>query len=701
VLLVAVVAALAAVPAAARADVSPLGLSCQQVTDNDDRTGRACLGRVASYDGVPLDVDVSLPQSGDGPFPLVVLLPGYGGHWAQNGFGFSWTDRGYAVLNYTERGINESCGSEASRLAGGPGCATGWLHFAHAGVEVRDTQYLAGRLADDGVIDGRRIGVTGYSYGGGQSYMLATLRDRTVAADGSIVPWQSPQGKPMAIAAAAPVVGWSDLVSALLPNGRSLDYVVPDAARDVAPVGVAEQVLLDAMLTTGEAFGYLAPAGVDPSADVRGWHERLSDGEPYDGDPKVAGIVDELAKRHSALFMPLPAPPAPILITQGTPDDLFPPSEGLRYYNRVRSLHPSATVGLILLDEGHGRAIDGRGHPRIAARIDGWFDHYVKGVGDRPFGGIEAWVQTCPESTPPFAPYFAGSWPKLHPGEVRYRAGAAQVLKSSGGDPAIATAVTPDNGHECARTKAAPEPGTATYRLPPAPSVGYTLMGSPTVTARLDVTGQAPVVAARLWDVAPDGKSQELVARGLVRPGADGRHTFQLGANAWHFYAGHVPKLQLLGRDPPYARVSNGTFSVAVSDLDLRLPVAEPAGSAQVGWPAAPVVPAGARLAPGVSARGGPPDGLPATGGRGLRLDLAYRHDGKCRRRRVVATVRGPGLRWVARVDFLVAGLRIDRDSSPPFRVSVRRGRARSLRARATLLDGQRVSISRKIRRCG
>lgn len=69
-----------------------------------------------------------------------------------------------------------------------------------------------------------------------------------------------------------------------------------------------------------------------------------------------------------------------------------------------------------------------------------------------------------------------------------------------------------------------------------------------------------------------------LVARGLYRmkPEApNGRQTFQLHANGWHFAPGHIPRLELLGRDAPYARPSNGTFSIAVSNLELRLPVHE------------------------------------------------------------------------------------------------------------------------------
>ena len=93
--------------------------------------------------------------------------------------------------------------------------------------EVRDAQEFAGQLADEGVglIDPQRIGAIGGSYGGGMSMALAALKNRKVMPDGSLVPWTSPAGKPMQIAAAAPNIPWTDLAYSLVPNGSTLDYV--------------------------------------------------------------------------------------------------------------------------------------------------------------------------------------------------------------------------------------------------------------------------------------------------------------------------------------------------------------------------------------------------------------------------------------------------------------------------------------------
>ena len=80
---------------------------------------------------------------------------------------------------------------------------------------------------------------------------------------------------------------------------------------------------------------------------------------------------------------------------------------------------------------------------------------------------------------------------------------------------------------------------------------GYTLLGSPVLSARFAVTGRDPALAARLWDVAPGGATQTLVARALYRPRPGKRQVFQLHPNGWRFAAGHVPKLELVGTRLP------------------------------------------------------------------------------------------------------------------------------------------------------
>jgi predicted acyl esterase len=678
--------AVVAPPVARAADPLPLGHPCSQTTDDAGRSGRTCPGTATTYDGVELDEEVSLPLEDDGPFPLVVVLPGLGARWSDDGPGFAWTDRGYAVLNYTVRGMFGSCGTQGARDESPAACASGWLHFAGNAFEVRDTQYLAGVLADEGIAEATRIGVLGYSYGGAQALTLATLRDREVAPDGEIEPWVSPAGTPMRIAAAAPVAGWSDIAYALVPNGRWLDGTRPEQARDLAPVGVLKDRFLDQIYATGQAFGYYAPAGADPGADLPGWRDRLNQGEPYDGDPAAEEAVRELALHHSALFVPRPDAPAPTLMLQGFSDDLFPPSQALRYYERVRSEHQDAVISLLLLDAGHGRAAN-RGSGEIDRARAAWFDHFVKGDGPRPFDGVEAWVGTCPVSAPLLGPIRVASWEAIHPGEVTDASSGSQQVRSAVADSPADDAAAPEPGNECATAPAGDAPGAANYRFPPAPPGGYTLLGSPAVAADMRVHGDEPEIVARLWDVAPGGHTEMLVARGLYRPRASGRQTLQLEAGAWRFAAGHMPKLELVGRDPPFARPSNGSFQIDISQARLRLPVREPPGAAEgvVRTPGAPI------------------DSW--TGAAPLRVDIAYAPAGpgrarKCAWSSATATLGG-GLARVAAVDFVRDGVRVAHDPVAPFARRLRPGFGRRLRVQVTRDDGAEFTLARRLRRCG
>ena len=699
-----------ALPAAASAAVQPFG----KLTCVPDSGVRYCAGsvsnRIPSFDGVPLDVDVALPASGDTNLPLIILLHGYGNSKADNvANAKKFAARGYAAIAYTARGFGQSCGSAQSRLMDPAGCAKGWIKLADTRYEVRDSQYLAGLLADEGIIDPQKIGATGSSYGGGQSMALATLKDRVMNADGTLSQWKSPGGKPLRIEAAAPVIPWSDLVYSLVPNGRTLDYVVsndslapPSTAMnsDLLPGGVEKQSFVSGLYALGVSSGYYAPPGLDSEADVTSWFATINAGEPYDGNPQIQNIVQQIARFHSSYYLPTNEAPAPLLIQNGFTDDLFPPDEALRYYNRLRTLYPSSPIKLQFLDIGHMRGQNKAGD--TAARdavIADWFDYYIKGTGSAPALDVTARTQTCPKSAPSGGPFSAPTWDALHPGEVRQLFPAAQTILSAGGDPNVNKAVDPiAGGGACATTPSGDLEGTATYRFAPVAGPGYTLLGSPYVQGNFAVQGTNAQIAARLWDVPSGGGEQTLVARGLYRPAGSGTEVFQLHANGYRFAPGHVAKLELLGNDAPYGRASNGAFQITATNVDLRLPVHElPGTTSQIGSPAALAVPRGGKLAPGV-----------------MRLHVSLRYHrarrlarGAAKRCWTTAAARlgGQGLRNVRRADFIVGRKRVKRDRRSPFTAAIRRSvvlKARSRRLRVGVLskDGRRITLRRKLAGC-
>lgn len=578
-------------PQAASATINEaLGVPCTVQGDGVRFCSESPRSTVPSaVDGVPIDVNVAFPPeppSGpDGDFPLVMMFHGYGGGKIGLSSMQRWLDKGYATFSMTNRGFRESCGSAGSQAAAGGACADGYVRLIDTRYEVRDAQEFAGMLNDEGLIDGQRVGAIGGSYGGGMSMALGALRDRVMNLDYSLEDWKSPGGDPMRIAAAAPDIPWTDLAYSLAPNGGTLDYVA-DAPYAGRP-GVQKASFVTGLYASGQsAPGYYSLPGTDPTADLTGWRNRLNAGEPYGAD--VQAIIDELTQHHSSYYIDHSRPPAPMLMSSGFTDDLFPADETIRFYNRTTTQYPGADLALYYGDFGHQRGSDKDDETEeLDDRVDAWFDHYIKGEGPEPRQGVTAYRQTCPADAPGGEPYFAESWARIAPGEVRFEDSSTKTIAASSTTNGQFNPVLQDDA--CASVPATDTAGAAVYELDAAPEGGYTMMGSATVIADFTVPNENSQVAARLLDVGPGGQEQ-LVDRGLWRPAVGGpeRQVFQLHPNGWRFDAGHVPKLELIAADGArpdplnllsYGRPSDGQADVTVSDLELRIPVVERPGA--------------------------------------------------------------------------------------------------------------------------
>jgi hypothetical protein len=712
--------AVAAAPAAA-ATPKPFGkLDCVA------RDGtRFCEGSVAtripSFDGTPLDVNVTLPAGGDGPWPLVIGFHGFGS--SKRGFDDGPPDHegpkrfaqsGIAVLNPQSRGVRTSCGTLESRLADPVGCVRGWMHLDDVRFEIRDAQYLAGLLADEGLVEPRRIGAVADSYGGEPTLYLGLLRDRLMLgglpgeADGRLVPWTSPKGRAMEVRAVAPYQTWADLPHVLMPNGRILDYAQAGPDASITPVGVAKETFVAGLFATGQAgtsgvAGYFAPPGVDPQSDLTSWTTRLLAGEPYDSDPVAMSYVRLVQRTRSPVLVPLDRRPAAMILGSGWADDLFPVDESLRIRSAIQAAWPDTPIGVYLADFGHQRTSNEKAD---MVERNAWyhelFEHELLGGPSHPMPrlGFRARPVTCPVGNGSGPLHEAPTWAALHPGEVRFRDATPTTVRSTGGDPLIAAQFMPLTANDPCKTVAATDSGegTATYRLPPATGDGYTLMGAPTVIASLDVSGTFPQLDSRLWDIAPDG-NQTLLVRNAYRPRGGGTpEPFQLAPAGWHVAAGHVLKLELLGNDAPHFRASNGVFTITVRDLELRLPVAEsPGSSPPVASPSPPLfvdgaVPA-ADVAPPVSA-------VPI--GR-IRARVSYPRG--CRGAAARIRLTGAGSRHVLRISVRRGRSVVARDRRRPFNVTVRRaaagarGRA-TLRVTVTLRGGGTRTLAARVRFC-
>ncbi len=577
-----------------------------------------------SFDNLPIDVDVTLPASGNGPFPTIVLLHGLGGdktmfqdtradgssaltYHYNNVF---YAQQGYAVVTPTARGFGNSCGA-ASRTSAG--CASGWTRLDDSRYEARDVQTLLGKLVDQGVADPAALGATGVSYGGGASAELAFLKDRVRLPDGSFTAWRSPAGTSLRLAAAYPRWGWAELGTALIPNGRADDTVVPSARLVSSPPGVAKLSYTTFLYLISALVGTVSSPGADPQSDLTSWYGRLIQGEPYTGRL----IDDVIAAFPYKGTISIPGVPAPMLIENGWTDALFTAQQGVGLYNQARAASATADVSLTLADTGHMPA--GNQTALVRRLVDdgaAFFAAKLRRTGSAPApASVKLYPLQCPIGTTAPTPLTASSWAAAHPGALSWSTVWPQSTTSTGlnyfgqlDDDPLLPAIGGTIGdvmtgvidgsvdisehrrrgelrHALHAGAAELEPlprrrGRRAAQLDqqPRPGAQQSVHARRHAEVTVDFAHAGPdgQLAARLWDVAPDGR-RVLVSRGVYRVGLGqtGRYSFQLDGSQWTFAPGHRPRIDLLSTDSPYARPSNLISTTTATRVAVSLPTAE------------------------------------------------------------------------------------------------------------------------------
>jgi X-Pro dipeptidyl-peptidase (S15 family) len=554
--------------------------------------GNSAGTEIPSWDGTPIDVAVAFPAAtgADNNYPVIGIYHPWGGSkiLPSSAAAQRWLKQGYAVFSMSDRGWGDSCGSADYKTA--PGCEHGYVHLLSRRYEVRDAQYLLGLLADEGVINPQEIAATGGSYGGGMSLQLGSLKDRVELLNGELIPWVSPKGTPLKIAATAPEYPWSDLAQSLQPNGSNLDYVAEAPYSGMLgnhEFGIEKRNWNEDLYLGGELEGaYYAPTSAkDPEANMTEWYNSNATGGPYNGKP-LAVQQEEQLPIHGAYYTSLAESPAPALIENGWNDDLFPVDQSVDYYNKVRASYPNQPMELFDMDLGHNprsaSTPSTAADEKLTAAQNAWFAYYVKGEGTEPSGargGVTAITSVCPaEAKNMGQEYKAANWASLAPGEIRLEGAAEQTIAAPGTAPK--TAFT--SGNVCTTEVAGENASAATYKLAAAPSEGFTIAGSSTVVGEFSTPGTNDQVIARLMDVEPSG-AQQLIGRAIYRPinpaGGFTKQVFQLHPQAWKVASGHVLKLQLLVQDSTYARSSSSPQSIQVKNLELRVPTIQAPGS--------------------------------------------------------------------------------------------------------------------------
>ena len=452
---------------------------------------------------IAIDIDLSLPDPQRHPppaggYPLIAMMHGCCAgskkDWEADRVDVSderwhysnawFASRGYVVLTYTSRGFvnRDNRGS------------TGETQLDDRRYEINDFQHLAGQIADDPDlrVDPQKVVATGGSYGGGFSWMALT--DPT---------WQSPGGKAMRLAAAAPRYAWTDLIYALIPSGTHRRDALPafDGTDSTTPLPFPKKSILAGLYvagTTGTPPDF-AHATFPPFVTEAFLCQESTD--PYELNPLCASplqttlpgfIAHRSAYYQNEFFARIATDPSarvPLYSAGTFTDPLFTLQEHRRMAERLRSVAPGYPVQEHYGDVQHfvqNKAkewadICGSDHHicRLAdypngdlnaippsrvrdagtnTRLNRFVDFYVKPPGNprerQPRFDATAALQICPQNASDAFPvdepgerFTAPSFAALGAGNLRIEASGTQVTTSTAApNPHAATAEPVRNG---------------------------------------------------------------------------------------------------------------------------------------------------------------------------------------------------------------------------------------------------------------
>ncbi|HEV7648429.1 MAG TPA: alpha/beta fold hydrolase [Actinophytocola sp.] len=399
--------------------------------------------------GIRLDSTLYLPEHT--PAPAVIVAHGFGGSkQSVDGDARELAQRGFVALTYSARGFGRS---------------TGQIALNSRDAEVADASKLVSWLGtrpevvQDGP-DDPRVGVTGGSYGGALTLLLAGTDKR--------------------VDALAPSITYNDLSQALLPNsatpGRTPDT---PAANAFAPNGVFKRSWAGIFFGAGVGGASLA----DPSTDAVEAGSQDDDaaapadpgaapadagssggsppaggggGEPSTGNPcgrfrqdfcqayaQVATTGQASARTVNLLRSVSPVTVTsritqPTLLVQGEQDTLFGLDQADATARQISAA--GGKVKVIWYTGGHD---GGRPGPELRAQMIDWFDFHLRHQGGDPGTGFEYAVQGAlrVQGAPSVRTVSTGTYPGLDGTStdrrrVRVYGPEQTIINPPGGNPA-------------------------------------------------------------------------------------------------------------------------------------------------------------------------------------------------------------------------------------------------------------------------
>jgi hypothetical protein len=589
-----------------------------------------CSGQVPSFDGTELDVDLTKPIGTDGGARgLVVMLHGFSNdkhewestsddgegadkwHWNSHWF----AKQGFYVLTYTARGFRTDAPSRDDQPATPAGSSEsqpdGTIRLKSREIEAKDTQWLAAQVAAAFTdIETDRVAVTGGSYGGGESWVLAAQRTWDAPHE------QDPSLPVLTLQVAVPKYPWTDLAYALAPNGHGggpsgTDIYESSTGRPGSPdgagnpIGTVKASYVAGFFALGAANGTFENGssttfGDEGPISVPAWNARaLGQGDPYDvagtEDPVVGQIRRGLTEYRASYYQDrqwaaqAPGQRTAVFAVQGWTDDLFPAVEAFRQFQYLKRLDQNWPVELMLADVGHARAQNRPEDWRaVNLRAQSWFERHIGGSHDQ-----QTIVRSLPTRCAGGSPSeLVASTPKgLAAGRITVRFATGGSLNNTSGaqdpngpasDPVVGPvtdAIGTGSGGPC-RAAASPT-ATGGYTATSAPlPVGRSAIGLGEVRVPYTLLGTTATLNARVFDVAPGGEAL-LLTRGTYRidtpayDAAAGEVRLPLFGNHWDIPAGHRLRLDLVQVDQPFLRPSVVPSQITFQAPRLIVPTRE------------------------------------------------------------------------------------------------------------------------------
>ena len=492
--------------------------------------------------GIPITATVFVP-AGEGPFPAVVIIHSWG-LWriqCDTLYAPMFARRGYVVVTYDCRGWGSSGGEVSCAAPDRELCdledMITWMTSPESGLPV----------------DPERIGVTGVSYGGGHSFLIATRDDR--------------------IKAAVPMNGWTDLNFSLMPNR-------------------CWKMVWSLFLFAGSMWAVKA----NPKNDLVRWLKTVL-------KERDLGAVEQELVERSAIHM-VDRVKCPMFIVHSWNDDLFEPNQILDFYMKLdvpKKLHMAN--GIHGYDAGRGDLFVPNEIWDDARR---WFDYWLKGDRDNGIADEPAVRYYQPWNREMAV---AEEWPPEHVDDTVFFVRSehqstinAGMLSSEAPDDHEPADLMVNNTVSNLHSSGMPVLRTNVLRNKPIPGTPFSIpgdsaaftsvplerediiVGAPRVRLFVSSSTSECQVNALLYDVSPKGFCHLVTHCGSMRsdlePGAAYEFDFELIACAHRFSAGHRVRLVLCAADPLFVMPSRvpsyyRLFHTAEHPSSLTLPVVQ------------------------------------------------------------------------------------------------------------------------------